>query len=146
MVKTLNRTFPITVCPIALLNVASLPLLAPDYLNFLKRISVSEPAYRCQDWACYDVWVTYKSLLNATGVVEHRLDRATQTVFMRHDGPIAAFEAVFHVQAGLVELACTYSTKVPMISWLIGKSLDRLLSQVAFAMDRYAAFCEVSPT
>lgn len=138
MMKHLTRTFPIASKPQDLLDLANQPLLATAYLNFLTKICSSICPSRSDPWQSYDVWVQYRSIIKAHGVVEHCFEPSTQTIRLRHDGPFAQFEAAFVVHSNDVQLDCTYVAKLPLITWLIHKTLDRLLKQVAFAMDRYA--------
>ena len=139
MVMTLRRTFPVQSAPSALFNLASLPLLAPKYLNFLARIALSGAEPRQAGWTCYDVVVTYRLWMTFCGVVHHHVDGDNQTVRVHHNGNVAAFDAVFQMHDGLVQLECVYRAKIPLVTSLVAVYLDRVLSQIALAMDRYAA-------
>jgi hypothetical protein len=139
MVKSFTRIFPIKAAPSSLMELASLPLLGPHYLNFLQRIEKTDDQGSKHGWTSYKVWVVYKSILKTQGVVEHLAEGALQKVTLRHDGGIAMFVSTFQIEADEVQLTCTYDAKIPLVQWLVARVLDRALTQVASAMDRYAA-------
>jgi hypothetical protein len=145
MAETLTRTFAITASPRQIIGVASTPLLAPAYLNFLTQIRAVEVPSPGGAGKLYDVWVHYRSLIKTQGRVEHHVDAPQQQVRLRHDGPIVMFDATFSVATHEVHLRCNYIAKVPLATWIISKVLDRALAQVATAMDRYAASFTVGP-
>jgi hypothetical protein len=144
--QSLTRTFPIASHPDALLRLAGQPLLASAYLNFLDTIAPVDARGESDGWKAYDVQVSYRSLLKASGRVEHLTEPHKGKSHLRHDGPLARFEAVFSINHGRVDLTCTYEAKAAMINWLVAKVLDRTLKQVAAAMDRYAATRSIGPT
>ena len=146
MSKTLSCTFQITCDPEVLLDLASRPLLAPAYLNFLETIEPGQGLTADSDWAPYTVRVAYRSILKTSGLVEHRVDKAARAAHLRHDGPLAQFEAIYRIIDHQVELNCAYTTKVPLVSWLVRTVLNRALVQIAAAMDRYAASRTAAPT
>jgi hypothetical protein len=139
MTKSLQRTFAITAPTAALMNVAEQPLIAPRYLNFLTSICRNTEVPCPEGHAAYEVGVSYRAILKAEAIVYHGVDRNQNLAFLSHDGPLAAFDAVFALKDGEVVLVCTYHAKVPLISMLVNKLVDRALVQVAGAMDRYAA-------
>jgi hypothetical protein len=139
MTKSLQRTFATTAPEAALMSLAEQPLIAPRYLNFLSSICQNTEAPCPEGHAAYDVAVSYRSILKAEALVYHGVDLNQNMVFLSHDGPLAAFDAVFAVKDGEVVLVCTYQARVPLISMLVNKLVDRALMQVAGAMDRYAA-------
>jgi hypothetical protein len=139
MTKSLQHTFSISAPKAALMDLAGQPLIAPRYLNFLTSICQNTHAQCPDGHAAYDVGVNYRAILKAEGLVYHGVDRARHQAFLSHDGPLAAFKAVFAVTDGQVDLVCTYHAKVPLITLLIERLVDRALAQVASAMDRYAA-------
>jgi hypothetical protein len=144
--QSLTRTFPIASHPDALLRLAGQPLLAPAYLNFLDSIvPVTDPS-QSDGWNAYDVQISYRSLFRASGTIEHLTEPLKGKSHLRHDGPLARFEAVFSINHGRVDLTCKYEAKVAMINWLVARVLDRALQQVASAMDRYAAARSIGPT
>jgi hypothetical protein len=144
--QSLSRTFPISSHPDALLRLAGQPLLAPAYLNFLDTIAPVTGRSESNGWNAFDVQVSYRSLLRASGRIEHLTEPHIGKSHLRHDGPLAQFEAVFTINHGRVDLTCTYEAKVAMINWLVARVLDRALQQVASAMDRYAAARSIGPT
>ena len=151
MARTLVRHFAIHAQPHQFLWLASQPQLAPHYLNFLTDIRQSEANqhskldYEKTQWGHYEVWVQYRNLLKAQGFVHVRVESDYNTVFLDHDGNLAQFEAAFVVEPGLVTMTCHYVAKIPLVSWLISKLLDRALAQFAAAMDRYAASSTLGP-
>lgn len=151
MPQTLVRHFVIHAQPHQFLWLASQPQHAPHYLDFLTYIRQSEEKhglkfdYEKSDWRRYEVWVQYRHLLKAQGFVHVRVDSDSRTVFVDHDGNLAQFEAAFLVEPGLVTMTCHYKAKIPLVSWLISKVLDRMLGQVGAAMDRYAASSTLGP-
>lgn len=136
--QTLKRKFLIQSPPDILFALASTPLLAPQYLNFLKSISAL-PNHKVSDmWGAYRGEVSYRGILNLSPMIEHCVDQTRQIAKLRHFGDLAEFEAEFEIRNGEVVLTCQYQTKTAWISWFVGKALDRVLTQVAGAMDRYA--------
>jgi hypothetical protein len=148
---SLVRQFDITAQPHQLMWLASQPHLAPQYLNFLTDICQKEAKQHskmeCEkaNWRRLKVWVQYRSILKAQGFVYLRIDPDCGTVCLEHDGHLVEFAATFRIRAGQVTLRCDYHPKLPFVSWLIAKALDRTLRQVAAAMDRYAATLSSSP-
>jgi hypothetical protein len=148
----LVRQFDIQAHPHQFMWLASQPALAPHYLNFLTDIRQSEPkqhsqlAYEKSNWRRFKVCVQYRTVLKISDFVYLLVDQEHNKVFLDHDGGLAQFEAVFCVALRQVTLTCSYRAKVPLVSWLIAKVLDRALRQVASAMDRYAATLSVAPT
>jgi ribosome-associated toxin RatA of RatAB toxin-antitoxin module len=149
MEQVLVRQFEIEASQAAFLAVASRPLLAPEYLNFLTKIetvTLVPTTKETKAWEAFRVWVNYRGLLQTTAVISCRLDATAKTMFLRHDGPFATFEAQFQIGVGLVRLECAYKAKVRLITWLIATMLDRALNNISSAMDRYAAAFESPPT
>lgn len=151
MARKLVRHFVIRAQPHQFLWLASQPHRAPHYLNFLTDIRPSE-AKQCGkldfekfDWRQYKVWVQYRHLLKAQGFVRIHVDGDSSTVHLNHDGNLAQFEAAFCVEPGLVTMTCHYEAKIPLVSWLISKVLDRALDQIAAAMDSYAVSSTLGP-
>jgi hypothetical protein len=136
MTHTLKRQFEIQAQPQQLLWLANHPDLAPRYLNFLTAIRHEEPKqtleleYEKLNWRRFKVWIDYRGALKTHEFVNLRTDLEQGKVSLNHDGPLAQFEAVFHVIGGHVTLTCDYQTKLPFISWLVTTVLDRVLAQV----------------
>jgi hypothetical protein len=145
MVKTFTRVFPIAAKPSDLLALASLPLLGPNYLNFLERIERSNGQDESRMWTSYEVWIVYKAILKTKGMIEHFVDAAQNKVTLRHNGDIAMFVSTFQIKSNEVHLTCTYEAKIPLTAWLVARVLDRALIQSAAAMDRYAASRALGP-
>ncbi len=147
MKRKLVRTFLINSEPKLLLRLAREPLLAPAYLNFLTAISrVDGDVNISNGRERYLAHLTYRSLLQTSGVVEHWINTQNQHVYLSHDGPLAQFEARFSIAPGQVSLDCDYVVKTPLLAWLVASVLDRALTQVVTAMDRYAASWVIAPT
>jgi hypothetical protein len=152
MKQRLVRHFDMTAQPHQLLWLAGEPHLAPRYLNFLTDIrhlqaQVPMPAKpQGHNWRCFQVWVQYRNILKTEATVYLRVDPSLARVYLNHDGGLAQFDAAFQIDTGQVTLTCDYQAKVPLVSWLIAKVLDRALSRVAQAMDRYAATLSDVPT
>jgi hypothetical protein len=126
--------------------VACQPLLAPAYLNFVTDIVAVSHKSHPSEPRPYLVNVRYRHLLKAQGLVTHVSDTVGYTVTLSHDGPLAQFDATFHLKSDHVMLTCRYRAKSALMTWLVGKVLARALDQVAAAMDRYAAALPVLPT
>jgi hypothetical protein len=142
----LVRRFPIASPPKSLLAVAQKPLLAPAYLNFLESIEATDTGNLSDGWAAYKVRISYRSIFRAYEVIEHHVDYDTQTARLRHNSPLACFDATYVVGDQHVDLSCSYEAKLPVVAWLISIGLDRMLAQIVAAMDRYAASLAPSPT
>jgi hypothetical protein len=140
--QTFGRRFQTSASAQQLFALASQPLVAPAYLNFVTHVTDSG---KRGIWALYEVSLAYR-FLRTRGQVAHRCDEARTTIFLHHDGLLAQFDASFEIAEGHVDLTCNYVSKAAIITWLVGKVLDRALSQAASAMDRYAATLPVSPT
>jgi hypothetical protein len=136
--QSLKRHFPTASRQSDLLALASQPLLAPAYLNFVDRIDIVSSTGGALVWREFDVHVRYRSLLKTTGRVAHRVIDGASIVQLRHDGVLVSFEAQFSIFEGHVELDCVYTPKVAMMNWLVAVALDRTLVQIAGAMDRFA--------
>jgi hypothetical protein len=119
MEKSLVRVFDIETTPDAFLAVASRPLLAPDYLNFLTSIEPVANALQGEEakaWQAFQIKLNYRSIVQTTAIVTYRVDTTAKTVFLGHDGPLAAFQSSFEVTEIQVMLDCTYTSKVTLIS------------------------------
>lgn len=144
--ERLERRLEVVSSPEALLYLANQPLLAPRYLNFVTDIVPLEREMSDVVGHHYDVGIRYRVVLATRGIVHHHYDGDKQTITLRHDGKLAQFVATFGVSQGAVTLVCDYQTKVPLVTWLVGRLLDRAIHQAASAMDRYAACLVTSPT
>jgi hypothetical protein len=144
LARQLKRRFATRASAAQLFALVEQPLLAPAYLNFLAAIAPLDGGEENDGWVRFEVDVTYRTVLKTRGVVTLATDPVTKTARLRHKGTLAEFEATFTIASQHVDLACLYDAKAPLVRWLIKLSLDRLLVQIAAAMDRFACETKVA--
>jgi ribosome-associated toxin RatA of RatAB toxin-antitoxin module len=122
--------------------VAGKPELAPNYLNFVKSVELLRGD--ASGPHTIRVHVVYRNPIEGSVELEVTPDHQARTLTVVHaGGQFVDFQVVCRVTAADetssdVTISCSYTAKLPLISWLVSMVLGKALRQIADAMASYA--------